>query len=111
MPIQILLIAAIAAACIATWKRARERVIRVPEAIAWSIVWVAAAFVILKPETTSRLANMLGVGRGADLVLYASVVALFFLMFKIFMSLDAIEKHLTHFVRKDALRDIEKQKK
>jgi hypothetical protein len=109
MPIQILLTIVLLIAIIITWKRAKEGVIRTREAVLWSLVWIIAAVVILLPETTSFVANMLGVGRGVDLVLYASVIVLFFLIFKLFTSLDRLEKLLTDIVRKDALRDLPKE--
>ncbi|GMU25379.1 DUF2304 family protein [Patescibacteria group bacterium] len=111
MPIQILLIASLAVAVMLTWKRARERVIRIHEAVLWSAVWLIAAIVILLPNTTTTIANLLGVGRGVDLVLYASVVALFFLVFKLFITVDGLEKKLTDLVRRDALRDLDKHER
>lgn len=107
MPIQILLILSLLVATAITWRRAKEGVIRFREAILWTLVWIAAGVVIILPETTSAVAHLLGVGRGVDLVLYASVVLLFFLVFKLFTSLDRLEKILTDIVRKDALRDVE----
>jgi hypothetical protein len=109
MPIQILLTVTLLIAIAITWKRAKEGVIRKREATLWSFVWIIAAVVILLPETTSFVANLLGVGRGVDLVLYGSVVVLFFLVFKLFTSLDRLEKLLTDIVRKDALRDVSKK--
>ncbi|MBD3251535.1 DUF2304 family protein [Candidatus Uhrbacteria bacterium] len=109
MPIQILLVVALLIALTMTWKRAKEGVIRAREAVLWSIVWIAAGVVIVLPETTSAVANLLGVGRGVDLVLYASVVVLFFLVFKLFTSLDRMDKQITDLVRKDALRDLDHQ--
>ena len=107
MPIQLLLLISLLIAAVVTWRRAKEGVIRAREAILWTCVWIVAAVVILLPETTSIVANLLGVGRGVDLVLYASVVVLFFLLFKTFVSLDKLEKTLTDIVRKEALRDVE----
>ncbi len=109
MPIQILLTVVLLIAIAVTWRRAKEGVIRKREAVLWSLVWIIAAVVILLPETTSFVANLLGVGRGVDLVLYASVIVLFFLVFKLFTSLDRIDKKLTDIVRKDALQDLPKQ--
>jgi hypothetical protein len=109
MPIQIVLVIALLVAIAMTWRRAKEGIIRAREAVLWSLVWIIAAVVILLPETTSFVASLLGVGRGVDLVLYASVVVLFFLIFKLFTSIDRLEKHLTDIVRKDALRDLPKE--
>src|SRR5262245_39971887 len=98
MPIQILLSVILGFALLTTWKRVRDRAIGFVEAILWSMVWIGAGLVVLLPEWTSRLAHWLGVGRGADLILYAAIITLFLLAFKTFMSVDRIERELTEFV-------------
>ncbi len=110
MLIQLVLIISLALALYVTWRRARQNVISWREALGWSLLWIMAAVVILLPDTTTIVARWVGVGRGVDLVLYASVVALFFLVFKIFLSLDRLERRLTDIVRKDALKDLTKEK-
>jgi len=106
MLIQIILIAILLGALYVTWKRAVQNVITRLEAILWSLLWIVAGVVVLLPQTATLVANFFGVGRGADFVIYGSVVLLFVLVFKIFVSLDALEKKLTAIVRKDALRDV-----
>ena len=107
MLIQYILIFIIVLAFITTWRRVVQNVIRVSEAIGWSIVWIGAGIVILQPDVSTRLANLLGVGRGSDLVVYASVVALFLLVFKLFLKHESLERKLTDIVRHDALRDLD----
>jgi hypothetical protein len=106
LPIQLLLILALAVALVITWRRVRDGVIRPLEAMGWSVIWIAAGLVIALPDTTSVVARLVGVGRGVDLILYASVALLFFLIFKIFIKLDRIERQITEVVRKDALSGI-----
>ena len=43
--------------------------------IARIAVWIAAIAAIIDPLGVTRLANLLGIGRGADIVLYAFVLA------------------------------------
>lgn len=40
---------------------------------------------VIKPNLTNNLAHLVGVGRGADLVLYGLVVAVFFLILNIYL--------------------------
>lgn len=110
MLIQFVLIVSLALALYMTWRRAKQGVISWREALGWSALWVVAGAVILLPQTTTTVANFFGVGRGVDFVLYASVVTLFFLVFKIFLSLDRLERRLTDVVRKDALKELPEQK-
>ncbi len=104
--IQIVLLLVLLLVLVATWRRMRQRVISLKEALAWSTLWIGAGIVVLLPQTTTTVANLFGVGRGADLILYASVIALFFLVFKSFVAIDGLERKLTDIVRKDALKDL-----
>ena len=70
----------------------------------WTIVWIAAIIVILIPGTTSLVANMLGVTRGADVVVYVSIIVLFYLVFRIYVKLESIEQEITKVVREVAIK-------
>lgn len=107
MLIQIILVVIMALALVMTWRRARQNVIRFREALGWSVVWIIASVVVLLPNVTTRIALVFGVGRGVDLVLYASVAALFLLVFKLFIQHEKLERKLTDLVRRDALKVME----
>lgn len=108
MLIQYILVGLMLFALYVTWRRARQNVIRVSEALAWSLLWIVAAIVVLRPNVTTRLAQFFGVGRGVDLVLYASVAILFLLVFKLFIQHEKLERKLTDVVRREALSDLDK---
>lgn len=101
--IQALLLAAFAAALIATWRRARSGAISRAETVLWSTLWMGAAAVTLRPDLASRFAALIGVGRGVDAVLYAAVVGLFYLIFRIYLRIDKLERDITSLVRREAL--------
>ena len=107
MLIQFLLIGILALVLIVTWRRARQRVIPPIEAVAWSLLWIGAIIFVLLPNVTTTIAQFFGVGRGADFVLYGSVVALFLFVFKLFVLHEKLEHTLTEIVRHDALRDLD----
>jgi hypothetical protein len=65
--------------------------------------------VFWQPATASYLANFLGIGRGADLIVYLSVVVIFYLLFKIFVRINKIEKEITKVVREDAIKNVRKE--
>lgn len=62
-----------------------------------------AAFV-LWPNLTNRLAWLVGIGRGADLVFYVSIVFLFFLLFNIYLHFATLAANQSLLVRELALR-------
>jgi hypothetical protein len=69
----------------------------------WSLLWLAAASAIAWPQLTVRVATLLGIGRGADLVLYLAVVGMFIGFFLVFLRLRRIENNLTKIVRQIAV--------
>ena len=106
MLIQFVLIAILLAAFGMTWKRARQRVISLREALAWSLLWITAGIGISHPSITTIVANFFGVGRGSDFVLYGSVILLFILDLKIFLANDKMNPALTDIVRNEALKEV-----
>ena len=77
--------------------------------IFWFVLWLLVAVVFWQPETTSYVANRLGIGRGADLAVYLSILAIFYLLFRIFVRLNKIDAEITKVVRKDAIKNVEKR--
>jgi len=100
MLIQYILLGILVAAFAATWRRERQGALGRLGAILWSVLWVAAAVVVLLPDVASRFAGLVGVGRGADAVLYLSVIFLFYLIFRIFLRLDKMDRDITTLVRR-----------
>ncbi len=72
----------------------------------WIAFWVVVTVVIWLPQATSMLAAALGVGRGVDVVIYLSVVLLFYMSFQISRKVDRLERSLTDLVRTIALSNI-----
>jgi len=68
----------------------------------------AAVVFIFSPDATNRIAHKLGVGRGADLVFYLSIVIFWFVILKLYVRIRKLEKIVTDVVRKDALNEAEK---
>ena len=60
---------------------------------------------ILNPELSNRLAEMVGIGRGADLILYLSTLFLFFICFNLYVRFREIEEQIVVLVRQMALKD------
>ena len=67
---------------------------------------VFAVFTVLFPGALSRVANLVGVGRGADLLLYMTVLVLGFLALQEART-KAAEKRTTYLARRLALDEAE----
>ena len=108
--IQILVILFVLFAWSRAFFRMRDKNISIGEFSLWSIIWIAVLVVTIFPNLTSILSKIVGIGRGMDLAVYASVILLFYLMFRLYVKIDSQNKELTKLVRELAIRDAKKKK-
>jgi small membrane protein len=73
----------------------------------WVIFWIGTGVVAALPQTTDIAAKFVGVGRGADFLVYIAVIGLFYLMFRLFLKIEDLEREITQLVRKLAIEEIE----
>lgn len=71
----------------------------------WILFWLGVDVVILFPNSTTVLANKLGIGRGADFIVYISILMIFLLLFRLNVKIEGLNRHLTKVARKVALDD------
>ncbi len=76
--------------------------------IGWVLFWISAMVVALLPNSTARLAEFVGIGRGADLVVYVALAGIFFIIFKLMVKIEVLNKEITKLTRKISLQDIDK---
>ncbi|MFA5771060.1 MAG: DUF2304 domain-containing protein [Patescibacteria group bacterium] len=108
MVIQIILVVFFLFVLFKVLNRFRSGDLKGKETVGWIIFWTLAAVVVISPNSTLILAKLLGVGRGADAIIYLAIVLLFFLVFKIFVRLEKIERQITKLVRQDTLGQAKK---
>ena len=70
-----------------------------------AVLITCAAVFIIWPDITTHIAKFLGVGRGADLVFYVSILIFWFVILKLYIRLRRLEQSFTEFIRKDALHN------
>ena len=70
----------------------------------------AAVLFILWPDLTTKIANRLNVGRGADLILYLSILIFWFMILKLYTRIRRLEQLFTKIVRDDALKNVNETK-
>lgn len=90
---------------IAKW---RSKDIGLKEFFGWTGLWLAIGVVAVYPKTASLLALQVGVGRGADLVIYLSLLLVFYLLFRVFVRLEKMEREITKIVTIVALKEEKK---
>jgi hypothetical protein len=102
---QAFLMLLIAAAVGHVIQRFRQRKIGTAEFLLWLLLWLGASVVVLFPDSTMVVARSFGIGRGADLVLYVSIIVLFYLIFRMQVHLEEVNREITQIVRAIALRE------
>lgn len=75
----------------------------------WLIFWLILGAIASWPISISWLANFLGIGRGVDLVIYAALFIIFYVVFKINLRLGKLEKNLSQMARRAALEEAKKK--
>lgn len=80
-----------------------RRRVNLGSALFWLAVWVAAGLAILNPEWTRIVAEALGIARGADLVFYCAILAMFIGFFLVYAKLRRLDHTMTQIVRAVAL--------
>jgi hypothetical protein len=75
--------------------------------IAWLTLWTAAGIAIARPQVTVTVARALGIARGADLVFYLAILAMFAGFFAVYVKFRRLEAGITSLVREIALREAE----
>lgn len=63
----------------------------------------AAIFLVLLPSAATVIAHSLGVGRGTDLVLYLSLILIFFLLLRFWAQTRQLESKVTELLRQVAI--------
>lgn len=71
----------------------------------WVGLFSFAIIAVLFPKLTGELAKAAGIGRGADAVIYASLVLLFYLIFRLHIFIEDLRHEITTLVRKLSLKD------
>lgn len=104
LTIQIILILFLLFALSRVFLRFRGGQIRPVEFVFWAILFSVAMIGVALPYEISRVAAILGVGRGVDLITYVSITILFYLVFRLYVYLEDVRHEITEVVRKIALK-------
>ena len=84
--------------------KTRKKELGTSTSLGWILFWLLTLYFLWQPESASFLATKLGIGRGVDLVIYLSLLIIFYLLFKIFVKLDKLEGDICKITTKIALR-------
>lgn len=79
---------------------------RLLDIIILSVMIACAVLFILWPDLTTIIAKKVGVGRGADLIFYISILIFWFVILKLYSRIRRLEQLFTSIIRNDALKNV-----
>lgn len=107
--IQLVLTAFLLFALSRVFLRFRDKKVSGGEFVFWTGLFLSAIVGVAFPDETSRVASLMGIGRGVDLIVYASIAALFYLVFRAYVLMEDIRHEITELVRKIAIENYKKK--
>lgn len=100
---QLVILAVLAGLSVATVVSLLRRWLSLGLAVGLFILWIGGAVLAIRPATATDIARLLGIGRGADLVLYCSVLLMLVGFFMVYIRIRRLRAHLTQLVREIAI--------
>lgn len=94
---------------IKTIARYKAKELSVKMLVFWMIFWLLAEAVVLSPRLADLVAYSVGIGRGADLIVYVSIAGLFFLFFRLLVKQERMNRDITKLTRKISLMESDKK--
>lgn len=84
--------------------RFKERKLSSFAFIFWTIVWLVGTTAIFFPDLTTQTAKWVGIGRGVDAIIYASIIVIFYMVFRLYIKIEDTQKQITSLTRIIALK-------
>lgn len=88
----------------------RSAQISIATFIFWGGLFLVALVGVLDPRLTVVAAGYLGIGRGADVIIYLSIALIFYLIFRLSINLEETRREISELVRSLALKEQKQQK-
>jgi hypothetical protein len=105
----ILVVAFLAFAVSRAYFRFRDQTISFRQFAFWALIWLSGGFVFLNPRISGDIAIKFGIGRGVDVIVYTSIIVLFYLAFRVYAALSVSQHEITRLVRAIALEERERE--
>jgi small membrane protein len=102
-PVQIIAFIFVTFAASRAILRAKDKKITLIELLFWLGIWGGLIVVVFFPGLTSYVADLVGIGRGIDVIIYTSIGLLFYMIFRLYVKFEESEREITRLVREIAL--------
>lgn len=85
------------------WQRRREGLLSARGTVWWLLIWVGMLVMVWYPNSMQTAADILGIGRGVDLVIYCALAFILLTIFRLSVKLESLQRDITKVVRHNAL--------
>lgn len=109
-PSQILLSTLILFILLRTINAYKKRDLSLGFSLIWIIFWLFGLFLIFEQNFVISLAKSLGISRGVDLVIYLSLIFIFYMIYRLLVKIEELERTITQIVRNITLKERRKVK-
>jgi hypothetical protein len=75
--------------------RFKDKSLSASNFIFWIAIWFASLVFIIDPNLSDVFAKLAGLGRGVDAAFLVAIILMFYLIFRIYIKIDIIDKNLT----------------
>ncbi len=108
MIFQLILVSFAAVAIYKTWQQYSKKEASKYWAVAFSCLWLVVIAVALVPNLTNSLAKLVGIGRGADVIVYSAIVILTYSVYRLMVKEQKLSAEMTELVRAVAISNAKK---
>ncbi len=85
------------------WQRREQKLLSLRSTLWWLLIWLGMVVIAWYPNSAQTAADILGIGRGVDLIIYSALAFLLLTIFRLTVKLEALQRDLTKVVRSKAL--------
>ncbi|MEA4957877.1 hypothetical protein SDC9_29489 [bioreactor metagenome] len=97
---QILVVIIAILAILLVFNRFHKKKTSVTTFVLWVLLWILLAIFAIVPESSTKIASVIGIGRGLDLIIIFGVIGSYYLIFRVYMKLEKLDQDITELVRK-----------
>lgn len=83
-----------------------KKVGRIP-GLTWLLIWACGIIALMQPDVTTLIANVVGIHRGADLLLYVVVIIMTIGFFSMYLRLRQLRREFTLLIRRISIMDMD----
>ena len=103
--IQIIIIIFAVFALSRAFLRFKDNKLNIRDFIFWLVLWLGVILISSIPNVMNFISGIFGIGRGIDLIVYASIILLFYLVFRLYVHIENQKKEITLLVRKISMEN------